>query len=232
MTEKAIQLHFDPACVSWFGPLSGNREHAHHAIQLQFCDTSEQLQLIPSDLPHSIPDSGEPLLLMLVEPESPTGRMLHRNKHTKAIYAALQHSLKADNTAAAAAQALKSIAGEDECGHDTRVERVFQKAPDYCRRQMHADEIAAEAFLSTSRFQHLFREQTGMPLAKYLAWRRIRIAAESIFINQSDLSMAAYEAGFSDYAHLSRFFKNMFGFNISELMKNSENLQVSFSENV
>lgn len=78
------------------------------------------------------------------------------------------------------------------------------------------EEVAAEAFLSPSRFRHLFVEQTGRALRPYILWRRfLRVGALST--TGESLSTAAHRAGVADAAHLTRTSRRMFGFPPSAL---------------
>jgi AraC-like DNA-binding protein len=64
----------------------------------------------------------------------------------------------------------------------------------------------------------------GIPLRRYLLWLRlikgIKVALEGV-----SLTSAAHKVGFSDSAHFSRTFKEMFGLTPSELFKNSKFVQ-------
>lgn len=70
--------------------------------------------------------------------------------------------------------------------------------------------LARRAHLSPSRFAHLFREQTGLPVRNYLLWRRLLCALNCLQQGQS-ITTAAHEAGFTDGPHLSRSFRRVFG---------------------
>lgn len=70
--------------------------------------------------------------------------------------------------------------------------------------------LAQRAHLSPSRFAHLFREQTGLPVRNYVLWRRLLYALNCLQQGQS-ITTAAHEAGFTDGAHLSRSFRRVFG---------------------
>lgn len=72
------------------------------------------------------------------------------------------------------------------------------------------------AGLSSSRFLHLFKEVTGVPLRRYRIWNRICAAARAVAQGQS-LTDAAHGAGFSSSAHFSSAFRDMFGMMPSEL---------------
>lgn len=70
--------------------------------------------------------------------------------------------------------------------------------------------LARRANLSPSRFAHLFREHTGLPVRNYVLWRRLLFALNCLQQGQS-ITTAAYEAGFTDGAHLCRSFRRVFG---------------------
>ena len=72
------------------------------------------------------------------------------------------------------------------------------------------EEIAEAVFLSPSRFRHLFVEETGMAFRPYVLWLRLQRAIEC-HTSGENLTNAAYTAGFSDLAHMSRTFRRMFG---------------------
>jgi AraC-like DNA-binding protein len=77
-------------------------------------------------------------------------------------------------------------------------------------------ELGRQAGLSSSRFLHLFKEATGVPLRRYRIWSRIGAAARAVAQGQS-LTEAAHGAGFSSSAHFSTAFRDMFGMMPSEL---------------
>jgi AraC-like DNA-binding protein len=72
------------------------------------------------------------------------------------------------------------------------------------------EKVAAEVFLSPSRFAHLFAQEVGLPFRRYVLWRKLSRALQLIGRGQS-LSSAAHGSGFSDSAHLTRTFHQMFG---------------------
>lgn len=98
----------------------------------------------------------------------------------------------------------------------------IQDALNIIQQSLHEDvsieNIATRVFLSESRFAHLFKEQTGIPFRKYILWCRLQAAVKAVLQGQS-LTKAAYEGGFSDIAHLSRTFTEMFGVSPSDVLK-------------
>ena len=82
-------------------------------------------------------------------------------------------------------------------------------------------ELGARAGLSTSRFLHLFKAQTGVPLRRYRLWNRMG-AAVSAYRGGASLTEAAHAAGFASSAHFSTAFRDMFGMTPSELVRTLE----------
>lgn len=90
--------------------------------------------------------------------------------------------------------------------------------------RMHADpaerpslsELAAAAGLSTSRFIHLFKAATGVPLRRYKMWLAVGAAMREVGAG-ANLTEAALGAGFSSSAHFSTAFREMFGMEPSRL---------------
>lgn len=78
--------------------------------------------------------------------------------------------------------------------------------------------LAAHVHLSESRFTHLFRQQTGLSLSRYLLWLRLFEGVAAV-AHGDNMTSAAHRAGFSDLAHMSRTFRSTFGVVPSELHK-------------
>jgi AraC-like DNA-binding protein len=95
------------------------------------------------------------------------------------------------------------------------VEAIRLMRDEPCAAHALAD-LSKRAGLSTSRFLHLFKEVTGVPLRRYRIWNRIGAAARAIAQGES-LTAAAHGAGFSSSAHFSTAFRDMFGMMPSEL---------------
>jgi AraC-like DNA-binding protein len=99
---------------------------------------------------------------------------------------------------------------------DARIaEAIKRMRDDPCESHALA-ELCKHAGLSSSRFLHLFKEVTGVPLRRYRIWNRIGAAARAIARGES-LTEAAHGAGFSSSAHFSSAFRDMFGMMPSEL---------------
>src|SRR3954464_4812920 len=78
--------------------------------------------------------------------------------------------------------------------------------------------LAGHAGLSPSRFLHLFKAETGVPLRRYRIWNRMGAAVRACGAGSS-LTEAAHVAGFASSAHFSSAFRDMFGMMPSDLLK-------------
>ena len=83
---------------------------------------------------------------------------------------------------------------------------------------MSIEEAAALAFLSPTRFSHLFKQQVGLPFKRYMLWRKLTRAMLVIGRGRT-IATAAHAADFADAAHLTRTFYQMFGRAPSVMMR-------------
>jgi len=104
---------------------------------------------------------------------------------------------------------------------DPRIARLLEKLNACPRGQClkptgwKAADVAAELALSEGRFLHLFKQELGLPWRPFLLWYRLLCAIQAMLQGNS-ATEAAYLAGFSDSAHLSRTFRNLFGLSIRD----------------
>jgi AraC-like DNA-binding protein len=85
-------------------------------------------------------------------------------------------------------------------------------------------ELKNQVHLSDSRLSHLFKEELGISLKKYLLWNRLKQTIYLFLTKNENLFSASLTAGFYDQSHLTKAFKEMFGINPS-LVYNSRILQ-------
>ncbi len=78
--------------------------------------------------------------------------------------------------------------------------------------------------LSESRLSHMFKEEMGISLKKYLVWCRLKRAFQGVVEGRVNMYHAALESGFYDQAHLSRAFKQLLGIRPS-IVYNSRTVQ-------
>lgn len=83
--------------------------------------------------------------------------------------------------------------------------------------------LAKASGLSESRFSHWFREQTGLPLRSYRKWLRLIFGLDQA-LKGLTLTDAAHIAQFSDQAHFTRTFVQMFGVRPSDVIERAVSL--------
>jgi len=95
---------------------------------------------------------------------------------------------------------------------DYRVKRVLEALPNRLAEAeaVSLDVVAESVGLSPSRFMHVFTTSVGVPLRPYVLWLRLQCGARELAHGKS-IADAAYAAGFSDAAHLTRTFRRMLG---------------------
>jgi AraC-like DNA-binding protein len=85
-------------------------------------------------------------------------------------------------------------------------------------------DVADHCNLSSSRFLHLFKEQTGITYRRAQLWNKLMKGITQF--GKMSLTEIAHYSGFSDSAHFSRTFKENFGFSPRDFIKISQFVQV------
>jgi AraC-like DNA-binding protein len=101
---------------------------------------------------------------------------------------------------------------------DARIAAALRQMRDEPHRAHLLTDLAGRAGLSPSRFLHLFKAETGVPLRRYRIWNRMGAAVRACSEGAS-LTEAAHAAGFASSAHFSTAFRDMFGMMPSDLLK-------------
>lgn len=213
--------------------------HAHHAIQIVVALEGEiAVQgedevwrsargiVVGPDREHSFDAKGALAAMLFVDPESTEGvwlrsslqgdvtilperrvaacvtelaRFRDQPLESLEIGALIRHCVQALSAGALPARRL-----------DPRVTRVLHQIQRSDDLRLSLAAAAKSAFLSPSRFQHLFKQQMGLPFRRYVLWRKVARAMLAIG-RKGTATAAAHAADFSDAAHLTRTFVDMFG---------------------
>ncbi len=221
--------------------------HTHHAIQIvialdgcvAICGQNDDWResrgvVVRPDAEHSFDCNGALGVMLFVDPESSEGGWLST-------------SLRQDITTVpesrldALVPALRTFADQPDetedvpalirsCVHglrpglaparrvDTRVTTVLEAIRRSDDLRISLDTAAEMAFLSPTRFAHLFKEQVGLPFSRYMLWRKLTRAMVAI-ASERTIAAAAHAADFADAAHLTRTFYQMVGMAPSALMR-------------
>jgi AraC-like DNA-binding protein len=227
--------------------------HDHHAIQIAISfdkaieiklpDSSYKFKaaIIDSDQPHECRTYDNTFLLLNIAPESKIGITFKKkylanqkiaelpDEKTSEFIGKLKIELKGEQNSneifSITRQFLYTLTNFEEVRiFDARILEVLKLLNQQNDVQAKINDIASKVFISPSRLIHLFTDQVGIPIRKYILWTKLLIATQKI-IDTKNITQAALEGGFSDAPHFNRIFKRMFGLNPSTLLKNSQIIQ-------
>lgn len=112
---------------------------------------------------------------------------------------------------------------------DPRVIKSIAQIGRFCGEPVTAASCAAEAGLSSSRFLHLFKQETGISFRAFRAWKRARHLLH--FANQ-DLNLAhlAQDIGYPDSTHFSHSIRRFYGLKPRAIFSGSRDLAIYRSD--
>jgi AraC-like DNA-binding protein len=233
--------------------------HRHHALQVTLAlegtlelvverqKTGYRAVVIDHDYPHLVQGQAGWVATLLVNPESSLARGIQwhllRGAHSASAEEAfsdgfieqlttlMQQPFTNKRLEAMLVRMLSFMPDiPDVCyALDTRIAEALDLVKRAEERRLTAQELSEAVFLSEGRFGHLFREEIGMPMRRYLLWCRLMDALKHIGQGER-FTFAAHEAGFSDAAHLSRTFRQMFGMSLSEMFGKTQQILVVFND--
>lgn len=221
--------------------------HAHHAIQIVVALDGEvaiagqqdgwrhgQGIIVRPDAEHSFNCNGALGAMLFVDPESAEGAWLcHALQRDVTIVAGPRLTSAAAELRRFVEQPFESLEIGELIRHcvralspgapparrlDPRVTVVLNAIRQSDDLRVSLESAAGKAFLSPSRFAHLFKQQVGLPFSRYVLWRKLTRAMAAI-ASQRTIAAAAHAADFADAAHLTRTFYQMVGMAPSVLMR-------------
>lgn len=244
--------------VLYFGPSFDPVAHKHHAVQICIgidrpfhiaLEGNSEWQLaraalVGSETRHQINSQQTQMAFLYLENEtSDYQTLLQLSDHSASgvIMPTVDESLLAALAEGSAGcsvidaktlcdQILSSFGISLNLGErlDPRISKVLQKLDQTPDGQCDSKTLQAISCLSSSRLQHLFRAQVGVPIRRYSLWLRLRRVLGQA-IEGKTLMDAAHAAGFSDSAHFSRVFKEMFGIAPSLLFSGGSSVKLHLS---
>ncbi len=241
-------LRLSKGAAMFIGPLGDTEPHRHHAIQIvvtlddyfeiqiETIRLKAKMIILNSDVEHQFFSHGKINLMLYVEPESDFGIAI-QNK--------IGNPYQIFEDAAEVLSLIDRLTGLSElsitqvrhclllylqidevvAASSERIKKVLDFIEATPNKKISVPKLAQSIELSESRLQHIFKEQIGISMKRFMLWKRM-LDGINFVTRGSDLSTAAYDAGFSDAAHMSRTFKEMFGINLSKIFENSRSLQV------
>jgi AraC-like DNA-binding protein len=221
--------------------------HAHHAIQIvialdgrvAICGQDQRWRegrgiVVRPDAAHSFDCNGALGAMVFVDPESHEGAWLSASlrqditiipeSRLDPIVAQLRASSEQpdaiDDVSALVRGCVQGLrpGPAPERRFDSRVGAVLDAIRASDELRMSLDTAADMAFLSATRFAHLFRDQVGLPFSRYMLWRKLTRAMVAVASSRT-IAEAAHAADFADAAHLTRTFYQMVGMAPSALMR-------------
>ena len=111
---------------------------------------------------------------------------------------------------------------------DKRIRKAMEVMRDDPAESHSLESLAEMVHLSATRFTHLFKDETGVPIRRYRQWLRFRQAMQKITSGET-MTVAAMQAGFTDSAHFSRAFRSMFGMKPSVVFRKSNPVRTFIS---
>lgn len=212
--------------------------HSHPAIELLFVEKGKvtleitnrkfhyvSFAVIDANQSHKIYGQGELISIIMIE---------HQQKALRSFLKQFNVSLNEGFYIPHAHQRV-SVSFEEVTNHvsitdptlqyDHRINSVinFLNQNDIAYDQM-IPQLTALVNLSESRLSHLFKQQMGLSLKKYLLWSKLKSTLKCHLDQKQALFPALIKSGFYDHPHFSRAFKTMLGVKPSKVY-NSRTVQ-------
>lgn len=108
-------------------------------------------------------------------------------------------------------------------GKPDRIKAVSRYIDKHYMEPMSNKTLARLIHVSESRFIHLFKEEMGMSPLKYINAVRLHKAKALLESGEGSVMEVAAQAGFSDYNHFGRMFRETFGYTPVQARRNGRN---------
>lgn len=235
-------------CAYFIGGSGDSAPHAHHLIQIvvglngdiaiedAFGSVSRSPGfLIPSNLPHRVisdhPRGGVDSLMVFVESFSLLGKRLSSRGGGACR--------SIDSIDELRVSTIRGLIGKQRCYGSALVEEVVSTlmgqtwhvramdrrvalAIDHIERGFNDPDVfqrIAEALGISHRYlRKIFEHETGMTMQRFRLWSKLKKAIDHA-LSGGTLTHASLLAGFSDSAHFSRTFRDMFGASPSQVFE-------------
>ena len=182
-----------------------------------------EIAIIPPYLPHKISTQDKNILCLMIEPEFlnpdslPTFLRNDASQHADLLvrmretYFSKGNSEESSHGNMCNLDAFLNHESWSTKSMDERIERIIYLMRDDPTHLITAPTGAKYCNLSTSRFMHLFKQETGICFRDFRRWKRARNLLAFIKGNK-DLTAIALELGYSDSSHFSnsiRYFSGL-----------------------
>ena len=238
-TELKPIWHLDAGRGLFVGPLTYNAPHAHSVpvylagLYAPFAVkvgaepwTQCRTAVIPAGVTYALRLEGQPIAVFYLEPseggsealvplvtgdrEAVAGAVIGTDGELSDVRAIYETPGSPRWTGEALDGLLAFAAPRARTALDPRIAAAVTLMSDHLDGTLPAAEAARHVGLSSSRFQHLFAREVGVPFRRFRSWQRLRHAIGEI-VAGSSFTEAAHAAGFSDQAHFAHTFRRTFG---------------------
>ncbi|PLX21624.1 MAG: hypothetical protein C0597_03100 [Marinilabiliales bacterium] len=230
------------------------KDHHHHAIKIAITFghkpilyfnnklVKQNTLVYDSDWIHSFETKDTWSIILLLNPDSEIGAHIRTNilKHNKVYFTNIEYDKHLINhfndlkTKILSKKIVDHIYHEiilKTCGApsdkfliDRRIRKVFDEIKHFEEKKISAKDLASLAYLSESRFMHLFKEEVKIPVRQYLLWLKL-IDAIKLILRGESFTIAAMDSGFTDLPHLHKTFTHFFGVKLNEYLGKEKSLQ-------
>jgi AraC-like DNA-binding protein len=201
-----------------------------------------ELAVVPPNVRHTIASEHRSAICLVIEPESVRPgafeEMAERlggvdaplfARRIRAAYAELRQRQCGDDVSNAEFDTMCFGEALPPRSLDPRVVRSIAQIGRFCGDPVTAASCAAEAGLSSSRFLHLFKQETGISFRAFRAWKRARHLLH--FANQDiNLAHLAQDIGYPDSTHFSHSIRHFYGLKPRAIFSGSRDLAIYRSE--
>ncbi len=94
---------------------------------------------------------------------------------------------------------------------DHRVKKVIALMEEYLHREWPTSRLAQSVNISPSRLHQLFKDETGLPPARYLHSLRMRQARQLLETSYLSVKQVMAQIGVRDESHFVRDYKKLYG---------------------
>jgi AraC-like DNA-binding protein len=201
-----------------------------------------ELAVVPPDVRHTIASEHRSVICLVIEPESVregafeelAARLSGAGapyfvQRIRTAYAELQQRQHSDDISNAEFDTMCFGEALPQRSLDPRVIKSIAQIGRFCGEPVTAVSCAVEAGLSSSRFLHLFKQETGISFRAFRAWKRARHLLH--FANQ-DLNLAhlAQDIGYPDSTHFSHSIRRFYGLKPRAIFSGSRDLAIYRSD--
>lgn len=229
-----MKLYFAGDIVLMIDRAQNKKSHSHYAIQIIYKKSPLSVQsinpltctIINSNVDHFF-QINDLCVSLLINPQSPVGNYftsLLKGKDVLEINQPYHEKLLTLFDPEITEEAVNSflINFRQHYVKDMIIDDRISDVLDYIEEREGLDInislLSAMSYLSSTRFTHLFKEEVGTSVMKYIKWVRMVYALKYIIYDHKSISDGAYKYGFSDSAHFSRSFNKYFGINLKKIL--------------